>query len=175
MGRTKIDYAPAEREYVTGNDSYRNLAKKYHVGFGSMAEYGRNHEWDKKRVAYRSSVSSTALDHAREQHVSEYEEMLDDAVGLIRATFYEYGRQLRDGLVVIAPKDLVQLTNLLSVLNGGVSNRTEATVLGISTTTDLGSEGLDVLRELERVARAKLVNGAVGDPAPVRVEGPRPN
>jgi len=174
VGRTKIDYDPAEREYVTGNDSYRALAKKYNIGFGSMAEYGRNHEWDKKRASYRASVSSTAIENSREQHITEYEDMLGDAVKLIRATFYEYGRQLREGQVVIAPKDLVQMTNLLSLLNGGVTNRTEATVLGINA-TDLGAGGLDVLRELERVARAKLVSGTVGDTPPVGPERTRPN
>ena len=71
MGRTKIDYGSAEREYVTGGDSYRALSKRYGITFSSMAEWCRKHDWDEKRQAYRTQVSTSAVESTRERHVHE--------------------------------------------------------------------------------------------------------
>lgn len=175
MTRTKIDYDAAEREYVTGGDSIRTLAAKYDVAFSSMADRARRDEWNKKRESYRSSISETALANTRERHVSEREEMLEEALKLIRASFYEYGRQLKAGDVAITPKDLATLIQAAQVLSGEPTSRTEATVFGVNINAT--SDGLDlaVLRELERIARAKLVGPGVEGPPPVRIEGARPN
>jgi len=175
MARTKIDYDAAEREYITGSDSYRSLAKKWSIGFGSMAEYGRNHDWEGKRAGYRASVSETALEHTRSAHISEREEMLEEAIKLIRASFYEYGRQLKLGAVQVTPKDLATLINAAQVLFGQPTSRTEATILGVNIDATSTSLDLDVLRELERVARAKLVGGGVEGTPQLHTEGSRPN
>lgn len=175
MSRTKIDYDAAEREYVTGSDSIRTLATKYDVAFSSMAEYARKHDWNGKREAYRASVSETALSNTREKHVSEREEMLEEAIKLIRASFYEYGRQLKAGLVAITPKDLATLVNAFQVISGEPTSRTEATILGVSVDAGAGGLDLQVLRELERLTRAKRVGAGDGGTPPLRIEGPRPN
>ena len=175
MSRTKIDYLAAERDYISGSGSIRSLSDKYGVAFSSMAEYSRKHEWNTKREAYRSSVSETALANTAERHISEREEMLDEALKLIRATMYEYGRQLKAQEVAITPKDISLLVNAMQVITGGATNRTEATVLGINVTADAGSIDLTVLRDIERIARAKLVGSGMEGPAPVRIEGSRPN
>lgn len=174
MARTKIDYDAAEREYATGSDSIRTLADKYGVAFSSMAEYSRKHGWNEKRNGYRSSISETALAKTRDKHLSEREEMLDEALKLIRASFYEYGRQLRAGEVAISPKDLATLISAAQVLSGEPTSRTEATILGVHVNATGGLD-LEVLRELERIARAKLVGSGMEGPAPVLIEGSRPN
>lgn len=177
MSRTKIDYDAAEREYVTGNDSIRTLATKYDVAFSSMADRARKAEWNTKRDAYRASVSDTALSNTRQRHVSEHEEMLEEAIKLIRASFYEYGRQLKAGLVEISPKDLATLVSAMQLISGGATNRSEATVLGVHI-TDPGTAGgldLDILRELERVTRSKLVGTGDGRTPTIRIEGSRAN
>jgi hypothetical protein len=177
MSRTKIDYDAAEREYVTGADSIRTLATKYDVAFSSMAEYARKHGWNEKREAYRASVSETALSNTRERHVTEHEEMLEEAIKLIRASFYEYGRQLKAGQVPVGPKDLATLINAFQLISGGATNRSEATVLGVHITEPGSAGGLDleVLRQLERFTRAKLVGTGDNGTPTVRVEGARPN
>lgn len=175
MSRTKIDYDAAEREYVTGGDSIRALSKKYGISFSAMADQSRSRDWEEKRKAYRANVSDTALANTRERHISEREEMLEEALKLIRASFYEYGRQLREGVVQITPKDLATLISAAQVLQGEPTSRTEATVLGVNINADAGGIDLAVLRELERVARAKLVEPGVEGPPPIRLEGPRPN
>lgn len=177
MSRTKIDYDAAEREYVTGSDSIRTLATKYDVAFSSMAEYSRKNGWNDKREAYRASVSETALSNTREKHVSDREEMLEEAIKLIRASFYEYGRQLRAGEVAITPKDLATLVNAFQVISGGATSRSEATVLGVHITDPGGAGGpdLEVLRQLERLTREKLVGPGVDRSPAIRIEGSRPN
>jgi predicted glycosyltransferase len=138
-----------------------------------MAEYARKHTWNEKRDGYRASVSDTALSNTRERHVSEHEEMLEEAIKLIRASFYEYGRQLKAGLVEISPKDLATLVSAMQLISGGATNRSEATVLGVHI-TDPGTAGhldIDLLRELERLTRSKLVGAGDGRTAAVRIEG----
>jgi len=142
-----------------------------------MAEIARKRDWNDKREAYRASISETALANTRERHVSEREEMLDEAIKLIRASFYEYGRQLKAGLVPITPKDLATLVNAFQIISGGATSRSEATVLGVHI-TDSGTAGgpdLQVLRELERLTRAKLVGPGDGRTPTDRLEGPRLN
>ncbi len=175
MARTKIDYDAAEREYVSGSDSIRALSDKFGVAFSSMAEYARNHGWNDKREAYRASVSETALSNTRERHITEREEVLEEAITLIRASFYEYGRLLRAREVAFSPKDLGTLITAANLLLGGPTRRTEATVLGVNINADSGGLYLGVLRELERIARSKLVGSGMAGPAPVRIEGSRAN
>lgn len=175
MGRTKVDYGAVEREYVTGNDSIRTLASKWGVSFSSMAAWARNHEWEKHRADYRAHVTDTALERSSERQVVAKEEALDEAFTLARATLYEYGRQLRAGTIPMNVKDLTLAIQTIQVLLGQPTSRTEATILGVNITADARGLQLDVLRELERVARAKLVGGGMeGDP-PLRLEGSLPN
>jgi len=175
MGRSKIDYSAAEREYTTGNDSIRSLATRYGVSFSSMAEWARNHDWNQKRAAYRSTVASSALDETRERHVAEREDILEEAFTLLRATLYQYGAQLKAGTIPVNVKDLVMAISAIQSLLGQPTSRTEATILGVNITADAGQLDLGVLRELERVARAKLVGDGVEGSPQLRVEGPRPN
>jgi transposase-like protein len=175
VGKTKIDYEEAERDYRTGNDSIRSLAARYGVSFSSMAEWSRNHEWDKKRAEYRSFVSTQAVGEVAERHVAEKEEILEEAFTLLRATLYEYGRQLRAGTIPVNVKDLAMAITAIQSLLGKPTSRMEATILGVNITADNRDLDLGLLRELERVARARLVGGSVDGTPQLRVEGTRPN
>jgi transposase-like protein len=175
MGRTKIDYSAAEREYRTGSDSIRSLATRYGVSFSSMAEWARNHEWDKKRNDYRAHISDTAIEKTADKHIREKEEVLDEAFSLLRATLYQYGAQLKAGMIPVNVKDLVMAVQALQSLLGQPTTRTEATILGVSITADSRDLDLGLLRELERVARTRLVGGSVEGTPQLRLAGPRPN
>lgn len=175
MGKTKVDYLAVEREYVTGNDSIRALATRWGVSFSSMAEWSRKHEWDRHRSDYRHHVTDTAIERSAERHVVEKEEALEEAFTLLRGTLYEFGTQLRDGKIPMTVKDLTLVIMAMQSLLGQPTSRTEATILGVNITADARGLQLDVLRELERVARAKLVGGGMEITPQLRLEGPKPN
>lgn len=66
------DWQAAEHEYVTGNDGYRAIAAKYGVRVCSVNQYGKWHDWVKKRKKYKDAVSAKAVQKAAEATSDAY-------------------------------------------------------------------------------------------------------
>lgn len=150
---TKVDYDALEKEYVTGDVSVRELARRYDMSNGSISAQARRREWDSKRASYRDSIARRSYEKSADRFASKQAEVNDEIFGAMRATIYKYIEALKDGKVVPNTKDAVMATDVILRLFGEPSERMEARVVGInlSATGNLGDP--EVLRRLEALTR----------------------
>lgn len=56
-----MDWSAIKTEYVTGNTTYRELAKKYGVSFSTLQKRAKEEKWSEGRKKYRDRVVTKAL------------------------------------------------------------------------------------------------------------------
>ena len=64
MGRSKIDWAKLEQEYVTGAMPLSDLREKYQVSESTIYKHAKEANFDEKRQKYREKVAKKALTRA---------------------------------------------------------------------------------------------------------------
>lgn len=57
-----VDYSKLKREYLRGNISYRELAKKYGVPFGTLRKVAAKEQWTQLRAQTRSKADTKIID-----------------------------------------------------------------------------------------------------------------
>lgn len=67
MGNQIIPWDQIRSEYVTGNTSYRRLAKKYGVSFGDVCRHGRDEGWVELQKQHRSDLVAKIEEDAKER------------------------------------------------------------------------------------------------------------
>ncbi len=72
----KPSWAKIKAEYITGEMSCRNLAKKYDISESSMLRHCTNEDWVKAREEYQINVTSEAIAHARTRAIKDRTELL---------------------------------------------------------------------------------------------------
>ena len=87
-----IDWDKLEAEYITGDKSYSNIARKNGVSESNLSRYGKDHAWPEKRKKYRKSIADKMIrndrkrkenqllrvGNAAEALIGRVEKMLDD-------------------------------------------------------------------------------------------------
>jgi len=172
MSRFKVDYELLEKEYIAGDMSVRELAKRHDVAWSAVNAQKNKREWDRKRDEYRYQRSTRMVEKMAESYADQRSQIRDEVVQVLRAALYKFAGQLKDESFKVYPKDLAVLVDKLMLLLGEPTSRTEANILGLNFT----AEGLspELLRDLAELTRGARSTGT-GVPAPVRTEGPRPN
>lgn len=72
-----MDWDKLKREYVTGQISYRKLAEKYGVPFGTLKHNAKVGNWCEERTRYRDRVNTKSIAKA-EAKATDYKSMLYD-------------------------------------------------------------------------------------------------
>lgn len=157
MRPTKIDYAAIEKEYVTGEESLRELARRHDVAWSSLAAKARRAEWNDKRLAFRDSVNRRSYERTADRFAAEQAEIRNESVMVMRATLRRYAEQLRDKEVTVNTKDAVAAVGALQLLLGEPTARSENKVIEFST----GGLAPEDLRRLVEFARARIVEGSL--------------
>lgn len=172
--RTKHDYPTIKHEFVVGDESIRELARKHDINaFSTIAERARNDDWAGARAQYRALQQSKTIEKSAERHAEKASQIRGDALEVVHAAILKMGADLEDrwvtdpetGLRVFVPgmkvtaSDLAKLITQLQLLTGGATARTENLDLGL--TGDVGDLPPELLRELLAISRAK---GAGGEP-----------
>ena len=57
-----IDYSKLKKEYLRGNISYRELAKKYNVPFGTLRKVAAKEQWTQLRTQTRTKADTKIID-----------------------------------------------------------------------------------------------------------------
>lgn len=86
------DWTALEHEYVTGTDSYRDLAKKYEsdpdVTKGKIERYGKKNNWPDKRIAHQDEIKTESVRltaKIKSEYIAELSELVHgNAVKLMR-------------------------------------------------------------------------------------------
>jgi hypothetical protein len=176
---TKIDYEAAEREFVTGRISIRKLSEKLGMsGWSAMAEHARKPDaagktWQDKRDEFRRKTAEKRMDKDVSKYANDIEELDFEQIQAARAILYAGLQAIRDGSVIVQPRDMVQAANLLQLLTGKATERTEATVVGDSDSISGGRPDPDFLRRLEELSRG--ARDESDGPSVIRIEGAKPN
>lgn len=63
--KAKINWKEVETEYVAGDMSYADIAKKYNCAKSRVSKVGNERDWVKKRNTYRTNVAQNSLSNAR--------------------------------------------------------------------------------------------------------------
>ena len=67
MPKAKADWEKVERDYVTGDATYAELAEKYGVSPGTARKHGADGRWTDKRKAYRDKVGTKSIQKSQEK------------------------------------------------------------------------------------------------------------
>ena len=83
MGRKKTakkkpsTLAEIKAEYITGEISLRELAKKHNISESKLFRHSKKESWRKKREEYRSEVTAEAIACAGTRAINDFAELLD--------------------------------------------------------------------------------------------------
>lgn len=157
MRPTKINYAAIEKEFVTGEESLRELARRHDVAWSSLASKSRRDAWMDKRSAFRDSVNRRSYERVADRYAAEQGEIRSESVMVMRATLRRYAQQLQKGEISVNTKDAVAAVQTLQLLLGEPTARSENKVIEFST----GGVAPDDLRRLVELARTRIVEGSL--------------
>lgn len=170
---TKYDYELLEREYVTGDIGYRELARKHGIANHSIITgQAKRREWARKRAEYRAEAAEKAVVYmadaegvrrAQEARVRDHAiEAIDEALEKLRLdmkrTYFENMLQ-EDGsmkpvevpVYTLKPNEVVTLIDRLQVLFNRPSQITEERNLGINLSAAGASP--ELLRDIVEATR----------------------
>ena len=134
-----VDYSKLKREYLKGNISYRELAKKYGVPFGTLRKVAAKEQWTQLRAQARAKADTKIIDAISDkeaQKAADIEDVANKLLGKIS--------ELMDTMVVDT-QSFKQLTSALKDLKD---------IKGYKSAIDLKEQEARI-RNLERQAEAE--------------------
>ena len=78
-----IDYSKLKREYVSGNISYRELAKKHGVPFGTLRKVAAKEQWASLRTQARAKTDTKLVDTISDKNANRACKIIDVADKLL--------------------------------------------------------------------------------------------
>jgi hypothetical protein len=176
MKAAKVNYETLEREYVTSLISIRKLADKYGMSWSTVAERARRPDktgktWSDKRIEFRTRVSEKQIEKDASKYVRDVEELEYEQLQAARAIIFAGLDAIRRGDVTVQPRDITQAINVVQLLTGKATERTEATVVG--NAIPVTGPDPEFLRRLEELSRGALDEFARSPR--LRIEGSKPN
>lgn len=167
----KVDYNELEREYVTGDISVRELARRYDMSNGTISAQARKREWESKRASYRDSIARRSYEKTADRFASKQVEVNEEIFGAMRATIYKYVEALKENKIIPSTKDAAIATDIILRLFGEPTERMEARVLGINVTATGSLSDPDLLRRLEALTRGALPDDEPSGTPRLRIAG----
>ena len=105
-----MDWKKIKAEYIAGGTSYRKLAEKYNVPFGTLRRIAKQEEWTQKRTQVEHNVDTGIVDSVSQKETKKAVDIIDVADKLLDKI-----EELADTLVVDT-QSLKQLTSALKDL-----------------------------------------------------------
>ena len=133
-----MDWKKIKAEYIAGGTSYRKLAEKYNVPFGTLRRIAKQEEWTQKRTQVEHNVDTGIVDSVSQKETKKAVDIIDVADKLLNKI-----EELADTLVVDT-QSLKQLTSALKDLKE---------IKGIKSEKDLEEQNARIAklrREAER-------------------------
>ena len=133
-----MDWKKIKAEYIAGGTSYRKLAEKYNVPFGTLRRIAKQEEWTQKRTQVEHNVDTGIVDSISQKETKKAVDIIDVADKLLNKI-----EELADTLVVDT-QSLKQLTSALKDLKE---------IKGIKSEKDLEEQNARIAklrREAER-------------------------
>ena len=115
-----IDYSKLKREYLRGNISYRELAKKYGVPFGTLRKVAAKEQWTQLRTQARTKADTKIIDAISEKEAQKAVDIIDVADKLLGKI-----SEIMDE-IVLDTQSMKQLTSALKDLKDIKGIKSEA-------------------------------------------------
>jgi hypothetical protein len=115
-----IDYSKLKREYLRGNISYRELAKKYGVPFGTLRKVAAKEQWTQLRTQARTKADTKIIDAISEKEAQQAVHIIDVADKLLGKI-----SEIMDE-IVLDTQSMKQLTSALKDLKDIKGIKSEA-------------------------------------------------
>lgn len=103
MGTEKPDWKKIKTEYISGDLSYRDLAKRYNVPFRTLSDRAKKERWVALRAKHRDKVVTTACRRKQKAQVESLVRLKTAADNMVRvveeasgAEFYIDRRDKKD-------------------------------------------------------------------------------
>ena len=119
-----INWTAIETEYVTGQQSYRAIAKERGISLSAIKEHGKQGEWQRKRAEHRQDCTTRAADKVAET-VADTAANLKE---LINEAALTMAKELNDRLHCchdIKPSELLQLARIWQIINDSIKDEPE--------------------------------------------------
>jgi hypothetical protein len=143
-----VDIDKLRREYVTGNISYRALAKKYDIPFSTLKGHAIKGGWVEQREQYRTRVDTKSMKKAEEK-ASDY-----------KSTLYNLAFKIANQLVDMTEKydlaDLIALGIKPKDITGAIKDLEDA--LHIKSETDLKEQEARIAKLRKEASENKQDN-----------------
>lgn len=133
-----MDWKRIKAEYIAGGTSYRKLAEKYNVPFGTLRRIAKQEEWTQKRTQVEHNVDTGIVDSVSQKETKKAVDIIDVADKLLDKI-----EELMP--VVVDTQSLKQLTSALKDLKE---------IKGYKSAIDLKEQEARI-RNLERQAEAE--------------------
>ena len=115
-----MDWKKIKAEYIAGGTSYRKLAEKYNVPFGTLRRIAKQEEWTQKRTQVEHNVDTGIVDSVSQKETKKAVDIIDVAdklLGKISVLMEE---------MVVDTQSLKQLTSALKDLKEIKGYKSEA-------------------------------------------------
>ena len=114
-----MDWKRIKAEYIAGGTSYRKLAEKYNVPFGTLRRVAKQEEWTQKRTQVEHNVDTGIVDSVSQKETKKAVDIIDVADKLLDKI-----EELMP--VVVDTQSLKQLTSALKDLKEIKGYKSEA-------------------------------------------------
>lgn len=78
-----VDYSKLKKEYLRGNISYRELAKKYDAPFGTLRKVAAKEQWTRLRAQARAKADTKIIDSISDKEAQRAVDIIDVADKLL--------------------------------------------------------------------------------------------
>ena len=156
MAKTKVDYAPIKREYITSDISIRALAAKSGIAWSTLNQRKNNEKWDDQRDEFRAKRDEKTVERLADRAASEADIIRDEMILVLRAAIRKFGADLASGRANVTAGDLAKLIPQINLLLGEPTTRTEAQVFGVNLSTQVDP---DLLRRVVEHLRPRVGSG----------------
>ena len=78
-----MDWKRIKAEYIAGGTSYRKLAEKYNVPFGTLRRIAKQEEWTQKRTQVEHNVDTGIVDSVSKKETKKAVDIVDVADKLL--------------------------------------------------------------------------------------------
>jgi len=103
-----VDWEQIRTDYITGDDSYRQLAEKYGINYSVLGRKGRQEGWVEQRTQYRNSVHTKTVEKIANREAGQNAKRAAKVGELADALLLKLGEAIESG--DLDPKSIRSLT-----------------------------------------------------------------
>ena len=75
-----VNWTKAKTAYITGDMSYREIAKRYKVAPSEVSKRGKREDWVEARNAYRAELAQKSIDASQEMEIDRLRSLQESAM-----------------------------------------------------------------------------------------------